>query len=70
MTGAQEVYKRYLQEHKMVRARELIRLGMGWDVRKAICRLRAQGCPIRNIAAPCHEAIYVWVDGGQMKLNL
>ena len=68
MNGAQEAYLAYIVEHKVVKARELIRLGLGWDVRKAISRLRKQGHPITNIGKPGQEAIYFWADGGQERM--
>lgn len=58
MANEQEKILTLLSTLRPLKTREFIRWGCSWDIRKNICRLKAKGHNIRNIAEPGHEAVY------------
>ena len=63
INGAQEKIREYIMTRGRVTSEELIKLGISWDHRKIISRLRRKGYPIENVAKPGDKfGIYVWVE--------
>jgi hypothetical protein len=57
-----------LKARGRVKTSEILRAVPCTTPAKAILRLREKGHPIENVSPPGAEAVYVYKDGGQMRL--
>jgi hypothetical protein len=57
-----------LKARGRVKTSEILRVVPCTTPAKTILRLKKKGHPITNISAPGEEAVYLYQDGGQMRL--
>ena len=66
--GPQWQILQMLQIRKRVTTSEILREVKVTTPAKCILRLRAQGYPIQNVSPAGEEAVYCYMDGGQMEM--
>ena len=66
--GPQQQILELIRSRGKVKTSEILREIPCTTPAKCILRLRAQGHPIQNVSPAGEEAIYCYMDGGQMEM--